>query len=225
MRLKKKVWAAKIIELLDTYIPHIEIPLHFTSPFEALIATLLSAQCTDLRVNKTTPILFAKANTPEAMIALTPQEIEEIIRPCGLAPKKSRAIHALSHLLIEQHHGRVPNTMQQLTALPGVGRKTASVILSQVFQEPAFPVDTHIHRCAHRWRLSQAKGTLAIEQDLCALFPKTLWSRLHLQIILYARAYCPARGHAVNRCPICFICQGKTGQKEHPVNPQSYCPL
>ncbi len=203
MRLSKKERAAKIIELLDAYVPNPEVPLHFGSPFEALIVVILSAQCTDERVNKTTPALFAKAKNPEEMAALSPREIEETIRPCGLAPQKSRAIHTLSNLLIERHGGEVPNTMEALTALPGVGRKTANVVLSQIFKEPAFPVDTHIHRCANRWGLSRAKTPSAVERDLCALFPKKLWNRLHLQIILYARARCPARGHDVTHCPIC----------------------
>jgi len=203
MRLTKQKRAALVAELLQSYIPEPKVPLNFATPYEALIATLLSAQCTDERVNKTTPALFGIANTPGAMAALRPETIAEIIRPCGLAPQKSRAIHALSHLLIERHDGRVPSTMGELTALPGVGRKTANVILAQIFNTPAFPVDTHIHRCAHRWRLSKAKTPDAIERDLCALFPKEQWNRLHLQIILYARSYCPARGHNINNCPIC----------------------
>lgn len=203
MRLTKKRRAAIIVPLLDTYVPNPTVPLEFSSPFEALIAVLLSAQCTDERVNKTTPALFSRANNPGAMAALMPKEIEEIIRPCGLAPQKSRAIHALSQLLIKRHGGGVPSTMEELTALPGVGRKTANVILSQIFHQPAFPVDTHIHRCAHRWLLSRAKTADGVERDLCALFPKNLWNRLHLQIILYARAYCPARGHNITKCPIC----------------------
>lgn len=210
MRLTKKRRAAKVLELLNIYVPDPGIPLQFSSPFEALIAVLLSAQCTDARVNKTTPALFAKAKTPKAMTELSPEEIEEIIRPCGLAPQKSRAIHALSHLLIESHSGEVPSSMAALTALPGVGRKTANVIRAQIFNQPAFPVDTHIHRCAHRWRLSRAKTPDGIERDLCALFPKELWNRLHLQIILYARAYCPARGHTLSTCAICQHLQPAT---------------
>lgn len=203
MRLTKKRRAATILELLNAHVPNPVVPLKFSSPFEALIAVLLSAQCTDERVNKTTPELFKKANTPWTMGKLSPHAIEEIIRPCGLAPQKSRAIHALSHLLIERHGGEVPNKMEALTALPGVGRKTANVILAQIFNIPAFPVDTHILRCAHRWGLSRAKTPDGVERDLCALFPKEEWNRLHLQIILYARAHCPARGHNLSKCPIC----------------------
>lgn len=191
------------MEILDRHFPSPEIPLNHLNPYTFLIAVLLSAQCTDARVNSVTPTLFAKASTPEEMILLTPYEIEQIIRPCGLAPKKSKAIWELSHLLIERHKGRVPKSLEALEQLPGVGHKTASVVMSQVFNEPAFPVDTHIHRCAKRWGLSSGKNVVQTERDLKAAFPKSTWNKLHLQIIYFARAYCPARGHDEAKCPIC----------------------
>ena len=203
MRLTKKQRASIVLEELDIHIPEPKVPLNFTSSFEALIAVLLSAQCTDARVNLTTPALFSQANTPEKMAALKPEEIEKIIRPCGLAPQKSKAIHRLSHILIEKHDSAVPSLLSELIALPGVGRKTANVILAQIFNEPAFPVDTHILRSAKRWGLSTSQNPDKVEKDLCALFPKKLWNRLHLQIILFARKYCPALRHEAKACPIC----------------------
>lgn len=195
--------AELISQILDEYFPHPEIPLKHKDAYTLLIAVLLSAQCTDVRVNQITPKLFAKADTPQRMIQLTPKEIEEIIRPCGLAPTKSRAIWNLSRDLIEKHRGKVPKTFEELESLPGVGHKTASVVMAQAFQEPAFPVDTHIHRCAHRWGLSKGKTVVQTERDLKRLFPKDKWIKLHLQIIYFARTYCPARGHKKEQCPIC----------------------
>lgn len=190
---------------LNKYFPRPEIPLQHRDAYTLLIAVLLSAQCTDARVNTVTPKLFAKADTPEKMIHLLPKEIEEMIRPCGLAPTKSRAIWNLSNDLITHHKGKVPKTFEELEKLPGVGHKTASVVMAQAFHEPAFPVDTHIHRCAHRWGLSNGKTVEQTEKDLKRLFPKEQWIKLHLQIIYFARTYCPARGHKKEQCPICHI--------------------
>jgi endonuclease-3 len=168
-----------------------------------LIAVLLSAQCTDKRVNQITPLLFERADTPQKMIRLSVKEIEDIIRPCGLSPAKSKAIHRLSEIILEKHNGEVPATFQDLEALPGVGHKTASVIMSQVFEVPAFPVDTHIHRLMHRWKLSNGKSVEQTERDAKRLFPEKLWNELHLQIIYFGREFCPARGHEIEKCPIC----------------------
>lgn len=201
--MQKKEWAKQIADILEELYPHPEIPLIHKDPYTLLIAVLLSAQCTDARVNIVTPKLFARADTPQKMIQLTPKEIEEIVRPCGLAPTKSRAIWNLSKQIIEEHHGKVPNTFEDLETLPGVGHKTASVVMAQAFHEPAFPVDTHIHRCAQRWGLSKAKTVKVTERDLKRLFPKSKWIKLHLQIIYFARQYCPARGHKKEQCPIC----------------------
>lgn len=201
--MNKKQKAAFIVKTLNDLYPAPAIPLKHKDPFTLLIAVLLSAQCTDARVNTVTPLLFKKADNPEMMSSLTVEEIEEIIRPCGLAPTKARAIRQLSHQIIEKHHGAVPKTFEELEALPGVGHKTASVVMSQAFQQPAFPVDTHIHRCAHRWGLSSGKNVEKTEEDLKKLFPKKLWNRLHLQIIYFAREYCPARSHNADICPIC----------------------
>ena len=170
-----------------------------------MIAVLLSAQCTDVRVNKITPLLFAKADNPYDMVKLSVEEIREIIKPCGLSPKKSKAIFELSHILIEQHGGSVPEDWGALEALPGVGHKTASVVMSQGFGHPAFPVDTHIHRLATRWGLTNGKNVETTEKDLKALFPKETWNKLHLQIIFFGREYCPARGHDAGKCPICSL--------------------
>lgn len=190
-------------EVLETYFPNPPVPLNHSNSFTFLIAVLLSAQCTDERVNKTTPSLFELADTPEQMVLLTPSQIEEIIRPCGLAPRKSKAIWNLSQILIEKHRSQVPKSFEDLEALPGVGHKTASVVMSQIFGVPAFPVDTHIHRCAKRWGLSSGKNVVQTEKDLKASFPEELWNKLHLQIIFFARRYCPAKGHDAKKCPIC----------------------
>lgn len=179
------------------------IPLDHKDAYTMLIAVLLSAQCTDKRVNLITPILFERADTPQKMIRLSIKEIEDIIRPCGLSPAKSKAIHRLSEIILEKHQGKVPDTFEDLEALPGVGHKTASVIMSQVFDVPAFPVDTHIHRLMHRWKLSSGKSVEQTERDAKKLFPEERWNALHLQIIYFGREFCPARGHIVEKCPIC----------------------
>jgi len=195
----------KIAEILDELFPNPKVPLLHKDPYTLLIAVLLSAQCTDVRVNQITPLLFALADTPARMILLTPEEIEEIIRPCGLGNTKAKAIWQLSHDLIHKHRGKVPKTFEDLEALPGVGHKTASVVMTQAFHLPAFPVDTHIHRCAQRWGLSSGKSVAQTEKDLKKLFLKALWHKLHLQIIYFARQYCPARGHNHHKCPICKL--------------------
>ena len=195
--------ARRIQKILQELIPNPQIPLSHKNPFTLLIAVLLSAQCTDERVNKITPALFAKADTPEKMVLLTIPEIETIIRTCGLYRSKAKAIHRLSELLIERHGGQVPNTFEELEALPGVGHKTASVVMSQSFHKPAFPVDTHILRLAKRWGLSEGKNVVQVENDLKKHFPKKYWNLLHLQIIYFGRKYCPARNHKVETCPIC----------------------
>lgn len=201
--MKKSEKAAEIAEILENLFPETPIPLAHKDPYTLLIAVLLSAQCTDERVNKITPLLFAKADTPQNMVLLTVEEIKAIIRPCGLSPAKSKAIHRLSELILEKHNGEVPQSFEELEALPGVGHKTASVVMSQAFGIPAFPVDTHIHRLAYRWGLSPGKNVVKTEADLKKLFPKNTWNKLHLQIIYFGRAYCPARGHKTEACPIC----------------------
>jgi endonuclease-3 len=194
-----------ISKILNDLFPNPEIPLQHKDPYTLLIAVLLSAQCTDLRVNQITPHLFQLADTPEQMILLTPKEIEEVIRPCGLGPTKAKAIWNLSKILVDRHHSQVPNTFEALEKLPGVGHKTASVVMAQAFHILAFPVDTHIFRCAHRWGLSSGKTVAAVEKDLKKFFPKKSWIKVHLQIILFARKYCPALGHKKEKCPICSI--------------------
>jgi len=203
--MNKKQRAAFVLKTLNQLYPHPQIPLKHTSCYTLLIAVLLSAQCTDKRVNQITPILFKKAKTPHAMIQLTIPEIEQIIRPCGLYKSKAKAIWHLSKKILDEHGGRVPENFKDLEALPGVGHKTASVVMCQGFHKPAFPVDTHIHRCAKRWGLSNGKNVAQTEKDLKALFPKSSWVKLHLQIIYFAREYCPARGHKTAECPICSI--------------------
>lgn len=195
--------ARKIQAILDALVPHPLIPLHFTDPFTLLLAVLLSAQCTDQRVNEVTNILFKQASTPQAILALGREALQEIIRPCGLYRTKAKHILQLSALLIEKYGGEVPKTLLELESLPGVGHKTASVVLVQAFHTPAFPVDRHIFRSAHRWGLSKAKTVQGVEKDLKRLFPKTMWGRLHLQMVLAARTHCPARPHHIQTCPIC----------------------
>lgn len=192
-----------VINKLEELYPNPQIPLDHTDAYTMLIAVLLSAQCTDKRVNQITPHLFERANTPKKMVKLSVDEIEDIIRPCGLAPAKAKAIHRLSEILLEKHKGEVPGTFEELEELPGVGHKTASVIMTQVFGLPAFPVDTHIHRLMHRWKLSNGKSVEQTEKDAKRLFPQELWDKLHLQIIYFGREYCPARGHDESKCPIC----------------------
>lgn len=192
---------AVITKHLDALFPNPQIPLHHTNPFTLLIAVLLSAQCTDKKVNEVTPALFQKASTPEAMVTLSVEQIQAMIRSCGLATTKAKAIKALSEKLLNEFGGKVPSTLEELETLPGVGHKTASVVLIQAFDKIAFPVDTHIHRCAKRWGLSSGKNVKQTEEDLKKLFPISSWKKLHLQIIFYARAYCPAKKHTL--CPIC----------------------
>lgn len=199
--LRKK--AVAIAEILDQLYPETPIPLEHGDNYTLLVAVLLSAQCTDVRVNQVTPLLFAKANNPTDMVKLTPKEIEDVIRPCGLSPRKSQAIFELSQILLDKYQGEVPQDWEALEALPGVGHKTASVVMSQGFGVPAFPVDTHIHRLAERWGLSSGKNVEETERDLKALFPENTWNKLHLQIIFYGREYCPARGHDEAKCMIC----------------------
>ncbi|MBI3142201.1 MAG: endonuclease III [Bacteroidetes bacterium] len=195
--------AIEIAEILEGYFPEVPVPLHHHDPYTLLVAVLLSAQCTDERVNKISPLLFAQAPNVYAMAAMPVDAIREIIRPCGLSPTKAKAIWELSHLLIDLHQGHVPASFEALEALPGVGHKTASVVMSQAFGVPAFPVDTHIHRLAYRWQLSSGKNVVTTERDLKSLYPKELWNKLHLQIIYFGRKYCPAKGHAPAKCPIC----------------------
>ena len=182
-----------VIETLQKTYPKIPIPLDHKDPYTLLVAVLLSAQCTDVLVNKITPLLFSKADNPFDMIKLTVEEIKNIIRPCGLSPMKSKGIHGLSKILIEKHNGQVPKTFNELEELPAVGHKTASVVMSQAFDIPAFPVDTHIHRLMYRWNLTNGKNVIQTEKDAKRLFPKELWNDLHLQIIWYGREYSPAR--------------------------------
>lgn len=195
----KQVRVNFIIQKLQELYPEIPIPLNHKDPYTLLVAVLLSAQCTDVRVNQITPILFAKADNPFDMVKLTVDEIKEIIRPCGLSPMKSKGIYGLSKILIEKYDGKVPQSFEALEALPAVGHKTASVVMSQAFGVPAFPVDTHIHRLLFRWNLSNGKNVVQTEKDAKRLFPKELWNDLHLQIIWYGREYSPARGWELDK--------------------------
>lgn len=183
-----------VINTLKEKYPSIPIPLDHKDPYTLLIAVLLSAQCTDVRVNKITPLLFAKADNPYDMIKMSVEEIKAIIRPCGLSPMKSKGIHGLSHILIDKHEGKVPQSFEALEELPAVGHKTASVVMSQAFGVPAFPVDTHIHRLMYRWNLTNGKNVTQTEKDAKRIFPMEIWNDLHLQIIWYGREYSPARG-------------------------------
>jgi endonuclease-3 len=204
--MNKKERANYIQKRLQELYPETPIPLAHRDAYTLLIAVLLSAQCTDKRVNEITPWLFAEADTPEAMVCLPVERIREIIKPCGLSPRKSQAIFELSRILLDQHDGKVPDNFEALEALPGVGHKTASVVMSQAFGHPAFPVDTHIHRLAKRWGLSSGKNVEQTEKDLKRLFPKSTWNRLHLQIIFYGREHCTARGCDGTVCEICRTC-------------------
>jgi endonuclease-3 len=191
--MSKKQVASYIVQELEKLYPKIEIPLDHKDPYTLLIAVLLSAQCTDKRVNLITPLLFVKADNPYDMVKLSIQEIQDIIRPCGLSPMKSKGIYGLSKILIEQYSGEVPNDMEALEKLPSVGHKTASVVVSQAFGVPAFPVDTHIHRLLTRWGITNGKSVVQTERDAKKLFPEEIWNKLHVQIILYGREYSPAR--------------------------------
>src|SRR6187401_3154598 len=192
-----------VINTLKELYPTIPIPLDHKDPYTLLIAVLLSAQCTDVRVNQITPLLFKHADNPYDMVKMSVEEIREIIKPCGLSPMKSKGIHGLSQILIEKYKGEVPNTFEALEELPAVGHKTASVVMTQWFGMPAFPVDTHIHRLAYRWGLTTGKSVEQTEKDLKRLIPEEKWNKAHLQIIYFGRKYCPARGHIWTDCPIC----------------------
>lgn len=202
----KKDTAKKIQKVLSKLYPEPPIPLDHKDPYTLLVAVILSAHSTDARVNKVTPALFALANTPQKMVKLSIKQIEDIIRPCGLGPRKAKALWEMSKILIEKYQAQVPDTFEDLESLPGVGHKTASVLMSQAFHHDAFPVDTHIHRCAKRWGLSNGKNVKQTEKDLKELFPKKDWNRLHLQIIYFGREYCQARKHDSSTCPICSWC-------------------
>ena len=197
--MNKKNKVKYLINELETLFPVVPVPLDHKDPYTLLIAVLLSAQCTDERVNQITPKLFEKADNPYEMVNLTVEEIKEIIRPCGLSPMKSKGIYGLSEIIIEKHNGLVPKTFEDLEELPGVGHKTASVVMSQAFGFPAFPVDTHIHRLMYRWGLSNGSNVKQTEKDAKRIFPKEKWNKLHLQIIFYARKFSPARGWDINR--------------------------
>jgi endonuclease III len=192
-----------IIQTLEKLYPDPKIPLDHKDAYTLLISVLLSAQCTDERVNKTTPFLFRQADNPYDMVKMSVEEIREIIKPCGLSPMKSKGIYGLSKILIDKYNGEVPQTFEALEALPAVGHKTASVVMTQWFNSPAFPVDTHIHRLAYRWGLSNGKSVEQTEKDLKRLIPQQKWNKAHLQIIYFGREYCPARGHVWQECPIC----------------------
>ena len=195
----KKNKVKYLIKELENLFPEVPIPLNHKDPYTLLIAVLLSAQCTDERVNQITPNLFKKADNPYDMINLSIEEIKEIIRPCGLSPMKSKGIYGLSKIIIEKHNGLVPKTFEDLEELPGVGHKTASVVMSQAFGFPAFPVDTHIHRLMYRWGLSNGSNVKQTEKDAKRIFPQENWNKLHFQIIFYARQYSPARGWDINK--------------------------
>ena len=201
--MKRAEKAKKIGEILDELYPQPPIPLAHRDPFTLLVAVLMSAQTTDAQVNKVTPALFARAASAEEMAKLSADEILSCIRACGLAPTKAKNVKKLAETLVADYGGNVPHDMEALETLPGVGHKTASVVMSQAFGEPAFAVDTHIHRLAHRWRLSNGKSVEQTERDLKKVFPREEWSRRHLQIIYFGREYCPARGHDEDECPIC----------------------
>ena len=207
--LDRKARAARILEILDRTFPTVDIPLDHGDAFQLLVAVILSAQCTDARVNLVTPALFARAPSARAMAKLTKRQILPYIRTCGLAPGKANAIAKMSRILVAEHGGEVPADMAALEELPGVGHKTASVVMAQAFHVPAFPVDTHIHRLAGRWQLSRARNVEEVERDLKAVFPRDRWNTLHLQIIYFGRQYCTARQHDPAACPICAWAMSK----------------
>ena len=210
----KKERASFVITTLKELYPTIPIPLDHKDPYTLLIAVLLSAQCTDVRVNQITPLLFAKADNPYDMIKMTQEEIQDIIRPCGLSPMKSKGIYGLSHILIDKYNGEVPQSFEALESLPAVGHKTASVVMSQAFGVPAFPVDTHIHRLMYRWGLSSGKNVVETERDAKKIFPEEHWNELHLQMIWYGREYSPARGWNLEKDIITKIIGNKKILKE-----------
>lgn len=201
--MRKAEKASRIASILEDLYPTVKVPLEHEDPYTLLVAVLLSAQTTDRKVNEVTPHLFRRASTPHQMAALEVEEIREIIRPIGLAPQKAKNLKELSRILVEEFGGEVPRTFEELERLPGVGHKTASVVMAQAFDIPAFPVDTHIHRLAARWGLSDGKSVEKTERDLKRAFPKKLWNRLHLQIIFFGREHCPALRHDPAGCPIC----------------------
>ena len=203
--MKKTERVQFILDTLEQYYPETPIPLNHTDAYTLLVSVLLSAQCTDERVNQITPLLFEKADNPADMLKLSVEEIQNIIRPCGLSPMKSKGIYGLSQMIMDLHNGEVPASFEALEAMPGVGHKTASVVMSQAFGVPAFPVDTHIHRLAYRWRLSAARSVEETERDLKRLIPKDRWNKAHLQIIFMGREFCPARGHIIENCPVCSV--------------------
>jgi endonuclease-3 len=200
---ERKRRAALVLRRLDQLYPNPPVPLDHKDPFTLLIAVLLSAQTTDKRVNLVTPALFALADTPQKMAKLPVETILGLIKTCGLAPQKAKAISGLSQLLLARHQGQVPRSLEELEELPGVGHKTAQVVMAQAFGVPSFPVDTHIHRLAHRWGLSSGRNVVQTERDLKSLFPEDTWNRVHLQIIFYGREHCTARGCDGKRCPLC----------------------
>jgi endonuclease-3 len=204
---------ARIRAVLDECVPDTPIPLEHVDPFTLLVAVVLSAQTTDKKVNEVTPALFARARTPAALAKLPVAEVLALIRQVGLAPGKAKALVGLSKILVEQHAGKVPRTLEEFVELPGVGRKTASVVLVQAFGVPAFPVDTHIHRLATRWGLTSGKNVEETERDLCALFPRESWGKLHLQLIWFGRRFCPAQRHDPAACPICSFAAPKRAKK------------
>ena len=208
--MKRSDKAARIMELLDERFPSPPIPLDHEDPYTLLVAVLLSAQCTDVRVNEVTPGLFARAATPQAMIDVPVAEIRELIKPCGLSPQKSKAIAGLSRILLDEHGGEVPESLEALERLPGVGHKTASVVMAQAFGHPMFPVDTHIHRCAWRWGFSNGSSVERTERDCKRAFPEERWNDLHLQIIWFGRTDCTALRHDPETCPICSWAMSKT---------------
>lgn len=212
--MKRAEKAARIGTILDELYPQPPIPLCHEDPFTLLVAVVLSAQCTDARVNQVTPGLFALAGTPAEMARVPEPRVLAAIRSCGLAPQKARAIRALSQQLVDRHDGRVPATFAELEALPGVGHKTASVVVAQAFGQPAFPVDTHIHRLAARWGLSSGRNVTQTERDLKRVFPEAEWARRHLQIIYFGREHCPARGHDPGVCPICSWAAQRRGRSQ-----------
>ncbi len=209
LAMTKKEKAAFVAEKLEELYPEIPIPLDHKDAYTLLIAVLLSAQCTDVRVNQITPLLFAKADNPWDMVKLSVEEIKEIIRPCGLSPMKSKGIFGLSEILLEKYNGEVPQSFEALESLPAVGHKTASVVMSQAFGVPAFPVDTHIHRLMYRWGLSSGKNVVETERDAKKIFPESLWNKLHLQMIWYGREYSPARGWRLEKDVITATIAGK----------------
>ncbi len=211
--MKKEEKATIIMDKLHELYPQPPIPLSHSDPFTLLVSVLLSAQTTDAMVNRVTPKLFAKGGTPQKMSKLSVEEIGNIIKACGLWPRKAAAIRELSHLLLQKHSGEVPTNFDDLEALPGVGHKTASVVMAQAFGVPAFPVDTHIHRLAWRWGLSNGKSVVQTEKDLKRVFPRERWNALHLQIIYFGREHCPARSHKREGCPLCSVLGRKTGFK------------